>query len=112
MRCAMYACSRMGALWGQDPLRAGKMGSGLARGLKPIPSIQQHLLSTYSVTHGVSFMGGRVLKRWAFDPGEQTDTGRQGAALEVQAGLLGAKGENQLLGQEGLSCQWPRVAWF
>lgn len=32
-------------------------------------------------------------------------------ALEGQAGL-GAKGKDQLLGQEGFSCQWPRVAWF
>lgn len=42
----------------------------------------------------------------------KTDIGGQGGALEDQARLLGAKGKDQLLGQEGLSCQWPRVAWF
>lgn len=36
-------------------------------------------------------------------------------AVEVQAGQLGCwgpKGKDQLLGQEGLSGRWPRVAWF
>lgn len=44
-------CCRMGALQGQDPLRAGKMDSGFSKSFEPILSIQQHLLSTYSVSH-------------------------------------------------------------
>lgn len=43
--------------------------------------------------------------------GRQTQEARVGA-LEDQAALLGANGKDQLLGQEGLSCQWPRVAWL
>lgn len=35
-----------------------------------------------------------------------------GGTLEDQAELLGAKGKDQLLGQEGLSGQRPGVAWF
>lgn len=35
-----------------------------------------------------------------------------GGTPEDQVGLLGAKGKDQLLGQEGLSGQQPGVAWF
>lgn len=43
--------------------------------------------------------------------GRQIQGSRVGA-LKDQAAFLGAKGKDQLLGQEGLSCQQPRVAWF
>lgn len=48
----------------------------------------------------------------AFDSGWEDGSRGQAEAPEDRAGLLGAKGKDQLLGQEGLSGQWPRVAWF
>lgn len=64
------------------------------------------------LTHNV--MGGSILKSWAFDfvwEDRQTQEDRVGA-LKDQAAFLGANGKDQLLGQEGLSCQWPTVAWL
>lgn len=43
---------------------------------------------------------------WPLTLDKRTD----GGALQDQAGLLGAKGKDQLLGQEGLSGQRPGVA--
>lgn len=47
---------------------------------------------------GLAFDSGSMLAGWG--------------APKDQAGLLGAKGKDQLLGQEGLSGQRPVVAWF
>lgn len=44
-------------------------------------------------------VGGRVLRRWAFDSGWEHRRWRVG-----QAPPLGANGKDQLLGQEELSC--------
>lgn len=69
----------------------------------------EHLLC---VSYMPNVVGERVLKIQAFDFGWEDRPGGWGGALEDQAALLGAKGKDQLLGQEGFSCQWPKVAWF
>lgn len=54
------------------------------------------------------------MEGWPLTLDKKTDVAGWGVGgtLEDQAELLGAKGKDQLLGQEGLSGQRPGVAWF
>lgn len=66
---------------------------------------QEHLLSTYLFwEHSLHLVQG-----WPLTLDKRTDGC---GTLEVQVGLLGAQGKDQLLGQEGLSGQRPGAAWL